>query len=163
MISVCRILRYAPLEVFQSSFCLILVNRGAFQNNYELLNLRALKFHPSIKSASFIVWVRHFVWNFEYTIWNSTQNILPIHWKIWYLYSIGILELLDLRAHTHFWTPTPSSLDSGSLTGRGISKCWFALRWMFWHMMYRKARSTCFRLQMCFRQSLTPSPENSRR
>ena len=34
------------------------------------------------------------MWNFKVTLWNSTQNIWPIHWKIWFLYNIKIL-----RAH----------------------------------------------------------------
>ena len=39
------------------------------------------------------------MWNFKRTHWNSTQNILPIHWKIWYflvaciLYTICCKEL----------------------------------------------------------------------
>ena len=33
-----------------------------------------------IKSTSFNVWVRYFEWNFKGTLWNSTQNILPIHY-----------------------------------------------------------------------------------
>ena len=51
-------------------------------------HLWALKFSPWIKSASFIVWVGYFVLNFKGTLWNSTQNILPIHWKILILYNI---------------------------------------------------------------------------
>ena len=34
------------------------------------------------KKASFNVSVRYFVWNFKGTLWNSTQNLLPIHWKM---------------------------------------------------------------------------------
>ena len=62
----------------------------------ELLN-----FQYWIKIASFNVRVRYFVWNFKGSLWNSTQNILPIHWKMcrW----LKIYELLDLRAHTCFW------------------------------------------------------------
>ena len=52
-----------------------------------------------IKSTSFNVWVRYFVWNFKGTLWNSTQNISPIHWKIW----------LDLRAHKCFWNAPQSA------------------------------------------------------
>ena len=36
---------------------------GCFKNTYELLNLRALNFSLWIKSTSFNVWVRYFVWN----------------------------------------------------------------------------------------------------
>ena len=56
-----------------------------------------------MKSTSFNVWVRYFVRNLKGTLWNSTQNILHIHWKIWFLYNIEILELLDLRARTRLW------------------------------------------------------------
>ena len=40
-----------------------------------------------IKSTSFNVWVRYFVWNLKGTLWNSTQNILPIHWNTSFLYN----------------------------------------------------------------------------
>ena len=63
----------------------------------ELLN-----FHLRIKYTSFNVWARYFVWNFKGNLWNSTQNILPIHWKMRYLYNIEFLRLLDLRAHKWF-------------------------------------------------------------
>ena len=36
----------------------------------------------SQKYSSFNVWVRDFVWNFKGYLWNYTQNILPIYWKI---------------------------------------------------------------------------------
>ena len=86
---------------------------GPFQKHHKLLNLRALKFSPVNKSTSFNVWARYFVWNFKGTLWNSTQNILPIHWKIWFLYNI------DLRAHTCFGNaasppPPPRSLSCTS-------------------------------------------------
>ena len=45
-----------------------------------------------MKSTSFNVWIRYFVWNFKGTFWNSTQNILPILWKIWFLYNFEILR-----------------------------------------------------------------------
>ena len=43
----------------------------------ELLN-----FQHYIKIISFNVWVKYFVRNFKDTLWNSTQNILPIHRKM---------------------------------------------------------------------------------
>ena len=47
---------------------------------------RALKSKNSWNSnfvvLSFNVWTRYFVWNFKGSLWNSTQNILPIHWKM---------------------------------------------------------------------------------
>ena len=49
-----------------------------FKNTYDLLNLRALKF------SHFQCMGKVFVWNFKGYLWNSTQNILPIHWKIFF-------------------------------------------------------------------------------
>ena len=71
-----------------------------FKNTYELLNLRALKYSPVIEIQIFQinVWVRYFVWNFKGALWNSTQNILPIHWKIWFLYNIDILRALRFKS-----------------------------------------------------------------
>ena len=68
----------------------IVIPGGHFKNTYELLNVRALKISLVNKSTSFNAWVWYFVWNFKGTFWNSTQNILPIHWKIWLLYKIEI-------------------------------------------------------------------------
>ena len=36
-------------------------------------------------------------------LWNSTQNILPIHWKIRFSYNVEILRTLRLRADKGFW------------------------------------------------------------
>ena len=63
------------------------VRGGRFKNTYELLNLRALKISMLYKNISFNVWVRYFVWNFKGYLWNSIQNILPIHWKMWILFT----------------------------------------------------------------------------
>ena len=41
-----------------------------------------LKLECCIKVISYNVWVRYFVWNFKGNLWNSTQNIIPIHWKM---------------------------------------------------------------------------------
>ena len=41
-----------------------------------------------MKIVCFNVWVRYFEWNFKGTLWNSTQNILPIHWKIFWEYVV---------------------------------------------------------------------------
>ena len=56
---------------------IVLSKRGHFNNAYELL-----RFQCCIKITSFNVWVRSFVWNFKGYLWNSTQNILPIHRKM---------------------------------------------------------------------------------
>ena len=62
-----------------------------------------------IKSTSFNVWVRYFVWNFKGTFWNSTQNILPIHWKIWFLYNIEILRALRFKSSYAFLKRPPGN------------------------------------------------------
>ena len=59
----------------------------------ELLN-----FHLWIKCTSFDVWVRYFAWNFKGYLWNSAQNILPIHWKIRFLYNIEMLRALWFKS-----------------------------------------------------------------
>ena len=51
-------------------------------NAYKLLNLIDLKDSMLNKTASFNVWVRYFAWNLKGALWNSTQNILPIDWKV---------------------------------------------------------------------------------
>ena len=33
--------------------------------------------------------VKIFVWNFKRYLWNSTQNILTIYWKIWFFIQCG--------------------------------------------------------------------------
>ena len=64
-----------------------------------------------IKFTSFNVWVRYFVWNFKGTLWNSTQNILLIHWKIRFLYNIGILRALRFKSSYAFLKRPPVLLD----------------------------------------------------
>ena len=73
---------------------------GRFKNAFKLLNLRALKFSPA--NISFNVWVRYFVWNFKGYLWNSTQNILPIHWKMRFLYRVDILKALRFKSSLAF-------------------------------------------------------------
>ena len=49
--------------------------------------------------------------NFKGTLWNSTQNILPIHWKIWFLYNIQILSVLRFKSSYVFLNPPMSILS----------------------------------------------------
>ena len=85
----------APLGVIINvTVCLVAVLKTLMGSSiYELLN-----FNLWMKSTSFNVWVRYFVWNFKGTLWNSTQNILPIHWKIRFLYNIEILRALRFKS-----------------------------------------------------------------
>ena len=47
------------------------------------------------------------MWNFKGTLWNSTHNILPIHWKIWFLYNIKILRALKFKSSYSFLKRPP--------------------------------------------------------
>ena len=73
---------------------------GHYKNAYKLFNQRDLKMSTLIEIASLKAWVRYFVWNFKDTLWNSTQNILLIHWKMCILFAgencLQILELLSI-------------------------------------------------------------------
>ena len=42
------------------------------------------------------------MWNFKGTLWNSTLDILPIHWKIWFSYNIKILRALRVKGSEAF-------------------------------------------------------------
>ena len=47
------------------------------------------------------------MWNFKGTLWNSTQNIQPIHWKILFLYNIEILRALSFKSSYAFLKRPP--------------------------------------------------------
>ena len=114
--------------------------RGAFQKHLsELLNLRALNFHLWIKSTSFNVWVRYFVWNFKGTLWNSTLNILPIHWKMWFLYDLEILRALRFKSSYPFLKCPPAALW-----------CWFGNL----SLSQPPCRPICLPLGLCNQWSL---------
>ena len=58
----------------------------------QLLNLEARKFSLINKLHVFECMGKiNIVWNFKWNLWNSTQNILPIHWKRWILFSVDNL------------------------------------------------------------------------
>ena len=86
----------------------LLVFWGAFQKRiyiYELLNLRALKISMlcCIKIISF-----NFVWNFKGYLWNSTQNILPMHWKRYISFTGENLRALRFKSSQVFLKCPPS-------------------------------------------------------
>ena len=81
---------------------------GAFQKHTELLN-----FHLWIKSTFFIACVRYLGWNFKGTLWNSTQNILPIHGNKWFLWNSEISGALKFRSsYTFLRGPHPTRSNS---------------------------------------------------
>ena len=53
---------------------------------------------PWIYNTSFNVLAKYFVWNFKGFLRNCTLNILPIHWKIWFLYSVGSLRAFRFKS-----------------------------------------------------------------
>ena len=84
-----------------------------------LLNLmRALKFSPVNKIHIFQCMRKVFCVEFQ-RYPNSTQNILPIHWKIWFLYNIEILRALRFKSSYVFETP-PGDARSQSNSSHNI-------------------------------------------
>ena len=69
--------------------------RGLFKKCSWTIKSKTLKLSPVNKIHIFNVWVRYFVWNLKGYLWNSTQNILPIHWKIWFWYHCHIAGYLE--------------------------------------------------------------------
>ena len=43
------------------------------------------------------------MWNFKGILWNSTQNILPIHWKIWFLHNTEFLRARRCKSSYAFF------------------------------------------------------------
>ena len=88
-----QIMKYVPSAPCSMWF-LINSPGGHFKNTFELLNLRALKLLIVDKIIIFQCMGQIFCG----TLWNSTQNIWPIHWKIWFLYNIKILRALRFKS-----------------------------------------------------------------
>ena len=59
---------------------------------------------------SFNVWVRYFVWNFKGYLWNSTQNVSPIHWKMWILFTGENLRALRFKSSQVFLKRPPETV-----------------------------------------------------
>ena len=53
------------------------------------------------------------MWNFKGTLWNSTHNILPMHWKIWFLYYVEILRALRFKS-SYAFLKRPSGIPVGN-------------------------------------------------
>ena len=47
------------------------------------------------------------MWNFKGTLWNSTQNILPVHWKMWILFTTEKLRALIFKSSKVFLKRPP--------------------------------------------------------
>ena len=61
------------------------------------------------------------MWNFKGYLWNSTQNILPIHWKIRFLYDIEILRALRFKSSYAFLKRPPANTKFKSV--------YFSIEW----------------------------------
>ena len=91
---------------------------GHFKNTYELLNLRALKFSRINEICIFqCIGKIFFVWNFKGTLWNSTKNISPIYWKVWFLYNIEISRALRIKSSYVFLKCRPGHLIWSDMHG----------------------------------------------
>ena len=64
------------------------------------------------------------MWNFKGTLWNSAQNILHIHWKIWFLYIIEILRALRFKSSYAFLKCPPDA--------------WCCVLFMVWKYTFRE-------------------------
>ena len=71
-----------------------LAKQGGISKMHMSSSIESYSIFKCIKIVSFNVWARYFVWNFKGTLWHSTKNISPIHWK-----SRSWLRSENLRAH----------------------------------------------------------------
>ena len=73
--------------------------QGVFKKNRVWAH-KTKRFLDSIlyKIISFNVWVGYFVWHFKGYLWNSTQNISLIHWKVWILFTGEYLRALRFKS-----------------------------------------------------------------
>ena len=81
-------------HLIQRIWKVLLQNQGVFQKLLSPQVSKIIKVHMCIKCTPFNKWTWYFVWNFKGTLWNSTQNILPIHWKMCILYGGQIVRAL---------------------------------------------------------------------
>ena len=92
--------------------------RGRFKNAIELLNLRALKISMLYKINIFQCMGNIFCVEFQSVPWNSTQNIIPIHWKMCTvftgenLWALRFIELLSVSE-----TPPPPHPQISTVAG----------------------------------------------
>ena len=58
------------------------------------------------------------MWNFKGDLWNSTQIILPMHWKMQFLYNIEILRALGFKSSSVFLKRPPATKLNNALQMR---------------------------------------------
>ena len=72
------------------------------------------RFWHWIKIISFNIWARYFEGNFKDTLWNSTQNISPIHWEMCILLRVqnSILFMYKWYEKSVKWQSATSLLNT---------------------------------------------------
>ena len=83
----------------------VVPDQGAFQKLLQALQFKSSSiFNFWMKYMPFNVWVKYFEWNFNGYLWNSTKNILLIHWEICcFLHNIVILRALRCKSSHIFF------------------------------------------------------------
>ena len=109
---------------------------GHFKNAYELLNLRNLKFSTLYENHIFQCIGKIFCVEFQRYLWNSTEYISTIHWKMCSLLKIiNIYKPQDLQARQMFSNPplnqwwTVDRCMCRVSRPRNIDKTWPATSW----------------------------------
>ena len=98
-----------------------------FEKAYELLNRKAFKFSHQTKIHIFQYMCEIFCVEFHKCLWNSTQNIWHIHWKIRFLY-------ITLFAHLSqtIWTERPRHIaNSRFWHDIPITQNWYPFNFWF--------------------------------
>ena len=76
---------------------------GTFRKQlWALKSKSSYIFSPLQKIHIFQCMSEILLWNFKGTLRNSTQNMLPIHWRIWFLHNIEILRALWFKSSYAF-------------------------------------------------------------
>ena len=88
------------------------------------------------------------MWNFKGSLWNSTQNILPIHWKMWILSTGEILRALRFKSSKVFLKRPPG--DSRSQASAAMVLTHLCLNMIQWN-------GVCVQLLNCFEQTSAAS------
>ena len=71
--------------------------RDHLKNAYGHLHIRVPKFLPLNNMHIFQYMNEIFSWNLKRYLWNSTQDVLAIHWKIWFFHSSQNLKALIFK------------------------------------------------------------------
>ena len=78
------------------------------------------------------------MWNFKGDLWNSTQNMVPMHWKICILFRVENLRALRCKSSLAFLKcPLYSPKYSQQSEGRLWSVCYEFQVWLKWNLCHR--------------------------